>query len=128
MGEEREYRLAATKLRAPTLPDRLVQRSRLDHALDAAISPQVRLVLASAPAGSGKSTLLASWLASRPEAVAWLQLEQSDSDPARFWMYFAEALGQARPDRADRLKQTVVGSNGAEFVVVPITLQGWWAA
>jgi LuxR family maltose regulon positive regulatory protein len=60
--------------------------------LDAGISPQMRLILASAPAGSGKSTLLASWLAGRPETVAWLQLEQSDADPARFWMYFVGVL------------------------------------
>ena len=70
----------------------LVQRSHLDEMLDAGISPQMRLILASAPAGSGKSTLLASWLAGRPETVAWLQLEQSDADPARFWMYFVGVL------------------------------------
>ena len=53
--------LAATKLVPPTLPDRLVQRSRLTDRLDAGLAGQVRLVLASAPAGSGKSRLL-RWL------------------------------------------------------------------
>ena len=111
--------LAATKLHPPTLPDGLVVRSRLDDVLDAGLGSHVRLVLASAPAGSGKSTLLASWLAGRAEAVAWLQVESGDSDPARFWLYLVEALGQARPDTTDRLRQTAIGSNGDEFVVVP---------
>jgi len=92
MTQPPDISLAATKLRPPTLPECLVQRSHLDEMLDAGISPQMRLILASAPAGSGKSTLLASWLAGRPETVAWLQLEQSDADPARFWMYFIGVL------------------------------------
>ena len=94
--------LAATKLRPPAPPGQLVRRSRLDDILDAGVDGQVRLVLVSAPAGSGKSTLLASWLAGRPEAVAWLQVEESDSDPARFWSYLVEAIGQAAPDRRGR--------------------------
>ena len=92
MTQPPDISLAATKLRPPTLPECLVQRSHLDEMLDAGISPQMRLILASAPAGSGKSTLLASWLAGRPETVAWLQFEQSDADPARFWMYFVGVL------------------------------------
>mgnify|MGYP000477389983 CR=1 FL=1 len=92
MTQPPDISLAATKLRPPTLPECLVQRSHLDEMLDAGISPQMRLILASAPAGSGKSTLLASWLAGRPETVAWLQLEQSDADPARFWLYFVGVL------------------------------------
>ncbi|MFT7597635.1 MAG: LuxR family maltose regulon positive regulatory protein [Acidimicrobiales bacterium] len=119
MTDEHGSTVAGTKLRPPTLPDRLVKRSRLDDALDAGIGPQLRLVLASAPAGSGKSTLLAGWLAGRSEAVAWLQLEPSDSDPARFWTYLVAALGLVQPEMAGRLRQTVVGSNGDEFVVVP---------
>ncbi|WP_345567734.1 helix-turn-helix transcriptional regulator [Nonomuraea rosea] len=110
--------LAATKLRPPLPPGQLVRRSRLDDILDAGVEGQARLVLVSAPAGSGKSTLLASWLAGRPEAVAWLQAEESDSDPARFWSYLVEAIGQARPFAAGDVKSAVVGSNGDDLVVV----------
>ncbi|WP_328817082.1 helix-turn-helix transcriptional regulator [Nonomuraea cypriaca] len=110
--------LAATKLRPPLPPGQLVRRSRLDDILDSGIDGQARLVLVSAPAGSGKSTLLASWLAGRPEAVAWLQAEESDSDPARFWSYLVEAIGQAHPIAASDLKPVVVGSNGDDLVVV----------
>jgi LuxR family maltose regulon positive regulatory protein len=111
--------LAATKLRPPTLPRRLVRRSRLGDALDGGLADHVRLVLASAPAGSGKSTLLASWLAVRPESSAWLQVESGDSDPARFWAYLIEAIGQAHPAFAVALRPVVVGANGDEQVVVP---------
>ncbi len=110
--------LAATKLTPPTLPGRLVQRSRLDDVLDAGLAEQVRLVLASAPAGSGKSTLLASWLAGRPESSAWLQVEGGDSDPTRFWSYLVEAIGQAHPDIASALKPLVSSSNDDEQMVV----------
>jgi len=114
----REMGLAATKLRPPAPPARLVQRSRLADLLEAGIGGQVRLVLVSAPAGSGKSTLVASWLADRTGPVAWLQAESSDSDPARFWSYLIEAIGQAHPIAASDLRAVVVGSNGDDQVVV----------
>jgi LuxR family maltose regulon positive regulatory protein len=111
--------MAATKLRPPTLPDRLVRRPRLGDALDAGLAGQTRLLLASAPAGSGKSTLLASWLTGRAEPSAWLQVESGDSDPARFWAYLIESIGQAHPTIASALRPVVVGANGDEQVVVP---------
>jgi LuxR family transcriptional regulator, maltose regulon positive regulatory protein len=52
------------------------------------------LTLVSAPAGFGKTTLLAEWLEERSEeeAVAWVSLEGSDNDPARFLAYLVGAL------------------------------------
>jgi len=110
--------LAATKLRPPTLPGQLVQRSRLRDALDAGVADQTQLVLASAPAGSGKSTLLASWLAAAGGPFAWLQLEGNDSDPARFWTYLVEAIGRVHPDIVNTLAPVVVGAAGGDQVVV----------
>ncbi len=109
--------LAATKLVPPTLPDRLVQRSRLLERLDAGLDGNVRLVLASAPAGSGKSTLLASWLAERPEAFAWLQVEDSDSDPARFWAYLVASIGEVLPSTGS-LRQLVSSSDNDEQTLI----------
>ena len=106
--------LAATKLTPPTLPDRLVQRSRLTDRLDAGLASQIRLVLASAPAGSGKSTLLAAWLTGRPEASAWLQVEDVDSDPARFWTYLIASIGEALPSVSSSLRQLVSSSASDE--------------
>lgn len=119
MTRQFDVGLAATKLQPPTLPGPLVQRSRLGDVLDAGLVDQVRLVLASAPAGSGKSTLLASWLADRAEPFAWLQVEGNDSDPARFWVYLVQAIGQAHPTILSALEPVVVGSNGDDQVVVP---------
>jgi len=110
--------LAATKLRPPALPDHLVPRPRLDALLDDGVGGQVRLVLVSAPAGSGKSTVLASWLRGRPEASAWLQVETSDSDPARFWGYLVQALASAAPELSPALAAVVGSSAGDELVVV----------
>ncbi len=111
MTGHRDSGLAATKLVPPTLPDRLVHRSRLSDLLDAGLAGRVRLVLASAPAGSGKSTLLASWLAGRPEASAWLQVEDVDSDPARFWAYLIASIGEALPSTTSSLSQLVSSSD-----------------
>jgi ATP/maltotriose-dependent transcriptional regulator MalT len=53
-----------------------------------------RLTLISAPAGFGKTTLLVEWLAATGTArsVAWLSLEESDSQPASYWTYLITAL------------------------------------
>ncbi|WP_323187198.1 LuxR C-terminal-related transcriptional regulator [Streptomyces sp. NBC_00006] len=110
--------MAATKLRPPVPPRHLVRRSRLDDILRAGCADHIRLILLSAPAGSGKSTLLASWLAERPEAVAWLQAEPSDSDPVRFWSHLIAAIGQAHPVAVSELTPIVAGSKGNDLVVV----------
>ena len=118
MSGEFEVGLAATKLRPPTLPDNLVQRSRLDDILDAGIDGHTRLLLVSAPAGSGKSTLMASRLAGRPEPTAWLQIEEGDDDPARFWTYLIEAIGQACPSVRAAVKPVISASTGDHDLVV----------
>jgi LuxR family maltose regulon positive regulatory protein len=118
MSGEIEVGLAATKLRPPTLPDHLVPRSRLDAVLDRAVDRHNRLLLVSAPAGSGKSTLLASWLDGRPEANAWLQVEDGDDDPARFWAYLVEAIGQVLPGVRTVVKPVILASTGDYDMVV----------
>jgi LuxR family maltose regulon positive regulatory protein len=55
-----------------------------------------KLTLISAPAGFGKTTLLASWIRDANRPIAWLSLEPSDNDPARFWSYVITALQRVR--------------------------------
>jgi LuxR family transcriptional regulator, maltose regulon positive regulatory protein len=119
VGDRSSSNLAATKLRPPAPPARLVDRSRLGAVLDEADAAGVPLVLVSAPAGSGKSTLVAGWAAGEPRAVAWLQLEESDADPARFWVSVIAAIGRTNPEISAHLDTLVAGSLGAGQVVVP---------
>lgn len=122
MSEEFEVGLAATKLQPPTLPNNLVRRSRLDDLLDAQLDGHNHLMLVSAPAGSGKSTLIASWLAGRGESTAWLQAEEGDDDPARFWAYLVESIGQPCPDVRTAVKPVVSTATGDHDAVVSALL------
>jgi LuxR family maltose regulon positive regulatory protein len=112
-----------TKLFVQPMRPELVPRPRLIQRLDAGLSR--KLTLLSAPAGCGKTTLLSEWVAhlqpstfeyqqrpvdgsipreagraenqaSKPQyRIAWLSLDESDNDLARFLSYFAAALATA---------------------------------
>jgi LuxR family maltose regulon positive regulatory protein len=51
-----------------------------------------RLALISAPAGFGKTTLVSEWISSCERPVAWLSIDEGDSDPIRFLTYLISAL------------------------------------
>ncbi len=69
-----------TKLRPPTLRQRIVPRPRLTGFF----TDKRPLTVVSAPAGSGKTTLALELLASSTGKVAWLSLDADDNDPIRF--------------------------------------------
>ena len=74
-------------------------RSRLSERLNRG-AEESGLILVSAPAGFGKTTLLAEWLAAAPAgqwSAAWLSLDATDNDPARFWTYLIAALQTVAP-------------------------------
>jgi LuxR family maltose regulon positive regulatory protein len=120
--------LLRTKLYVPPVrrDKRVVARSRLTERLDEGLRLGHRLILISAAAGSGKTTLLVEWISAvgaqrpvqgasvpptgrgiyddSPPQVAWLSLDDDDSDPARFWAYVVAALQTIRP----RLGQSVL--------------------
>src|SRR5262245_36730038 len=88
--------LVETKLYMPRLRRDLVSRPRLRDRLSR--GSQTRLTVVSAPAGFGKTTVLADWLsAAEEQAVAWLSLDEGDSDPALFWTYLITALQTTAP-------------------------------
>lgn len=114
--------LALTKLAPPELRPGVLPRPRLFDALRRALD-SYPLTLISAPAGSGKTTLLADWLSQivdyrlqivdldRPNLqsaidnlqsvkVAWLSLDEDDSDPARFFGAASAALARSLPGLA----------------------------
>ena len=89
--------LLATKLFIPPVRPELVPRSDLIRRLTSGIHRKLTLV--SAPAGFGKTTLVSEWAqvmggAAPPPAIAWLSLDESDNDPARFLTYFIGALNR----------------------------------
>lgn len=86
--------LLATKLRIPSTVSTLIPRPRLLERLNEGLRLGRRVTLISAPAGYGKTTLLSNWAHHCQRAVAWLSLDEEDSDPARFLAYLVAALRQ----------------------------------
>jgi len=73
----------------------LVSRLRLIERLDAGL--RGKLTLVSAPTGYGKTTLVSDWIARSEIPAAWLSLDASDNDVARFYSYLIAALQQIDP-------------------------------
>src|ERR1700735_869442 len=86
--------LAEAKLSAPRERRGMVQRRRLDRALDGAGGAALTLV--AAPAGYGKTTAVRSWCAGHESVFAWGTLDVGDNDPSRFWRYVATAVDRVR--------------------------------
>jgi LuxR family maltose regulon positive regulatory protein len=94
-GAKLESDLLATKVTAPRPRSELVRRPALGARIDDAARHDLCLVCS--PPGFGKTTLLAAWAAASERTVAWLALDQDDSDPVRFWRYAIAALRRVRP-------------------------------
>jgi LuxR family transcriptional regulator, maltose regulon positive regulatory protein len=97
-GPGREWVLLETKLAVPRARADLIPRARLITQLDHGL--QGPLTVIAAPTGYGKSTLIAAWHTAqsgdRP-AVAWVSLDEGDSDPAVFWTTVFAALERVSP-------------------------------
>jgi LuxR family maltose regulon positive regulatory protein len=94
--------LIASKYRVPTAREEILVRTRLLEQLAGKSRP---IVLIRAPAGYGKSTLLQQWAACEPRPVAFVRLDQAESDLVLFWRYLVAALKTIEPDlvgEADR--------------------------
>src|SRR6185295_14787094 len=82
--------LLATKLYIPPPRPNVVLRPRLSERLNQGLHRKLTLI--SAPAGFGKTTLASTWVAGCGRPVAWLSLDEGDSDPTRFLTYLVAAL------------------------------------
>ena len=80
----------STKLFIPPARPNAVVRSRLIERLKVGLHGKLALI--SAPAGFGKTTLASEWAAGSEWPVAWLSLDEGDSDPLRFLSYLVAAL------------------------------------
>ena len=91
------FELVWSKLRPPALRAGLVPRAGLLSLLQQGV--QARLCLLDAPTGFGKTTLLGQWRAAAGGGrVAWLSVDEEDNDPARLWVYVAQALRTVEPE------------------------------
>lgn len=93
--------ILTTKLYIPPLRPRLVSRphlvARLSEGLLQGQGFGRKLTLVSAAAGFGKTTLVSEWVMDCGRPVAWLSLDEGDSDPARFLTYLVAALQTVAP-------------------------------
>jgi LuxR family transcriptional regulator, maltose regulon positive regulatory protein len=89
--------ILATKLYIPPPRPKVVLRPRLIERLNEGLQRTSSVILISAPAGFGKTTLVSEWVARCDDSVAWLSLDEGDSDPARFLMYLVVALQTITP-------------------------------
>ncbi|HTT88897.1 MAG TPA: LuxR C-terminal-related transcriptional regulator [Acidimicrobiales bacterium] len=87
-------RFPSSKFAAPSLPSRLVARTRLFERLDRGQQHRLSVVVGSP--GAGKTVLLADWLGQRPQLrPAWLNCDEADADPVRFVIAIIESLRRA---------------------------------
>ena len=82
--------LIRTKLHRPSVPFDVVGRDRLLRLMGRAV--EVPLTLVSAPAGYGKSVLVAQWAEHCEHPVAWLSLDEDESDLRLFLQYLVAAV------------------------------------
>jgi len=80
------------KLRVPRLGADVIPRGRLTGLIERAATHTVTAI--TAPAGAGKTVACATWAAAvaRSRRVAWVNLDEGDREPGRFWAYISAAL------------------------------------
>ncbi|MBK8934302.1 MAG: hypothetical protein IPM76_18700 [Chloroflexi bacterium] len=89
--------ILATKLYIPPPRPSIVPRPRLINRLNTGLEMGGKLTLISASACFGKTTMVSEWLAHCGRPVAWLSLDEGDSDPTRFLVYLVAALQTIAP-------------------------------
>lgn len=103
--------ILATKFYIPPPRPHLIQRLRLIKRLTAGLHGKLTLI--AAPAGFGKTTLISDWIQQKAEAaeslqplpVAWLSLDEADSEPQRFLTYLVAALQTVWPTLGEGVLQ-----------------------
>ena len=88
--------ILAVKLFIPPLRPDSVPRSRLLSRLNDGFARG--LILLSASAGFGKTTLISEWAADCTCQVAWLALDEGDSEVHRFLAYLIAAFQKVEPE------------------------------
>lgn len=94
-GQHRPAHFAPSKFAPPAPSPSWVDRPALLARLS---SPEHRIGAVIGSPGSGKTVLLAQWVRSMPaQSVCWLNADQADRDPVRFWQAAIAAVRSVRP-------------------------------
>ena len=107
--------ILTTKVTIPPARSDTISRPRLIEMLRQGW--QSRLTLVSAPPGSGKTSAVIEWCHSDPELtnrIAWLSLDASDNDPARFLSYLIAALRTVEPEIGETVLRTIGSGQPAD--------------
>jgi LuxR family maltose regulon positive regulatory protein len=108
--------IVEAKLRIPPAPEPLVERVRLLSALEAA--DRLGRVHITGPAGAGKTTLLGEWCRRRQldAIVAWVNVDERDSDPVRFWEHVLESAERSSPNLGTEARDALRAGSSLETV------------
>jgi LuxR family maltose regulon positive regulatory protein len=81
-----------------------------------------KLTLISAPAGFGKTTLLSEWMAGCTEGIriAWLSLDEGDSDLTQFLAYLVAAIRTVEPGLSDEAMMQSPGIPAAQAALATV--------
>jgi len=88
--------ILATKFFVPHPRKDRVVRTALIQQLNAQMDRKLTLI--SAPAGFGKTSLLSEWIHAYPRPVAWISLDENESDPVHFMRYLVTSLQTIHAD------------------------------
>jgi LuxR family transcriptional regulator, maltose regulon positive regulatory protein len=100
--------ILTTKLYIPKPRSNLVSRPRLLDKLDEGLGKKLTLV--SATAGFGKTTLLSEWASRTSRSMAWLSLDEGDSEPVRFLAHLIAALQRVQPSFGETIQASLQAS------------------
>jgi ATP/maltotriose-dependent transcriptional regulator MalT len=114
--------LVDAKLAVPSVRHGLVDRPRVNRALDRGVDATLTLV--AAPAGYGKTTAVRAWCASREVALAWVTLDEGDNDPVLLWRYVATAVDRVRPGLGRGALRRLGVAGGAVEVAIDELMNG----
>jgi LuxR family maltose regulon positive regulatory protein len=133
--------ILTTKLNTPPLRPNRVTRNRLMARLNQGLLSGSRflrkLSFVSAPAGYGKTTLVIEWLdqlslvdsdLALEKAVAYLSLEESDNDPARFLSYLIAAIDRVQSGFGDATSALMQSPQLPPWEIILTTLLNEMAA
>jgi LuxR family transcriptional regulator, maltose regulon positive regulatory protein len=85
--------LLGAKLSRPQLPPGYVVRPRVSKLFEA--GSDTSLTVVSAGPGWGKTLAAAAWAGSVRQPLAWVSLDDADSEPGHFWSYVLTAMRAA---------------------------------